>query len=134
MKNEAVFVDCSGVFFSLFYEDEGILGRLIKLKSIDDGGGGGGGRDQTCVKEPFSQDRGRQRRVQQSFGGGGYLTVRGRESDGGGRGGDWSVFRFFLFVRDIIISIQKRGEGESRMRGRVKREREREREKREKKR
>lgn len=59
MKNEAVFVDCSGVF-SLFYEDEDIVGRrLIKLKSIGGGGGGGGGgRDQTCVKEPFSQDRG----------------------------------------------------------------------------
>lgn len=50
---------------------------------------------------------------------GGYLTVRGRESDGGGRGEIglfWGVsFFVFLFVGDIIISsIQKRGERDSR--------------------
>ena len=54
---------------------------------------------------------------------GGYLTVRGRESDGGGRG-EIGLFFAFLFVGDIIISIQKRGEGESQ-----EREREREEEK-----
>ena len=46
---------------------------MITLAKCMGGGGGGGGRDQTCVK-PFSQDRG----VQQSFWGGGYLTVGGR--------------------------------------------------------
>ena len=74
-------------------------------------GGGGGGRDQTCVK-PFSQDRG----VQQSFWGGGvfngWWASKVGESDGGGRG-EIGLFFAFLFVGDIIISIQKRGEGES---------------------
>ena len=74
------------------------------------GGGGGGGRDQTCVK-PFSQDRGCSR----AFGGGGFngwWASKVGESDGGGRG-EIGLFFAFLFVGDIIISIQKRGEGES---------------------
>lgn len=103
MKNEAVFVDCSGVFF-LFYEDEDIVGRrLIKLKSIG-GGGGGGGQDQTCVKEPFSQDREATQGAAELWGG--YLTVRvewARESDGGGRGeiGLFFGFRLFFFLLEI---------------------------------
>lgn len=55
------------------------------------------------------------RPVQQSLGG--YLTVgwwasKVGESDGGGRG-EIGLFFAFLFVGDMIISIQKRGEGES---------------------
>lgn len=65
--------------------------------------------------------------VQQSFWGGGvfngWWASKVGESDGGGRG-EIGLFFAFLFVGDIIISIQKRGEGESQ-----EREREREEEK-----
>ena len=49
------------------------------------------------------------------LGGGGFngwWASKVGESDGGGRG-EIGLFFAFLFVGDIIISIQKRGEGES---------------------
>ena len=42
----------------------------------------------------------------------GWWASKVGESDGGGRG-EIGLFFAFLFVGDIIISIQKRGEGES---------------------